>query len=343
MNKIERQTKEINFKGIKTTSKRWSELPVEDYKRIVENYYSYDQTKVDKELVNIINGKSKMSEIYKKHFERIANDTTLWHSKFSINEVLSDRELAGVAYGSTLSNEKVYNKDIVSNVKTFFRLGGKGFASKPSNYPIKSVREMLSKYLPNGGTYYDPCCGWGVRMLGSVNGRSDIAYYGTDVNDKLVVELNKLATNINDLQSFNHDIRCVSATENQQDWNGKVDFVFTSPPYFLLEDYRNGEQSTKDMKEDFESYQKWLYEFMYGMLLNCNNYLKVGGHIAININDYKNFKLFGDTEQLFYQMGNYELIGYEELKNISRPKSTGDFSATCNEDIMVFKKVKELY
>lgn len=333
--------KELEYNGIKTSSKLWVEVPQEIYKNIKENYYGYEQNKVDREIDNILTGKSKMSEIYKKHFEKIANDTVLHHSKFSINEVLNNRELLGAAYGKTLTNQKVYDKDVIANIKTYFRLGGKGFATKPSNYPIQSVKRILEEYLPEGGTYYDPCCGWGVRMLGSINGRNDIKYLGTDVNNKLVKELNKLASDINNKKEFEYDIRCVSSTENQQDWNGKVDFVFTSPPYFLLEDYRNGEQSTKGMKNDIESYHKWLYDYMYCTLLNCNKYLKVGGVMAININAYGKFDLFADTEGLFYQMGNYELLGYEELKNISRIKSTGEMNHGNNEDIMVFRKIRD--
>ena len=49
-----------------------------------------------------------------------------------------------------------------------FGLAGKGVASPPTQFSLKTVDEVLAKYNVNGN-WYDYSCGWGVRLMGVKN------------------------------------------------------------------------------------------------------------------------------------------------------------------------------
>nr|DAF72279.1 MAG TPA: Putative modification methylase [Caudoviricetes sp.] len=236
-------------------------------------------------------------------------------------------------FARTQTNKNVY-PDTMSDVKKLeiaFRLGGKGLASKPSNFPITTADYILNKYNVNGN-YYDPSCGWGVRLLSAL--KNGLNYYGTDPNyllcDRLkdMSELYKDANNIGNVV----DIRVCGSEVYQDDLTNKIGLAFTSPPYFYLEDYKVGEQSW----QEGISYEDWLGNYLEPTINNIYGYLIKDGFMAININNFKNFDLINDTIRIAERNGFY-LIEVERLKNISRVNSKGKFNNN-DEQILVFKK-----
>lgn len=301
-------------------------------KEIRDGFYSEDWDKANIQLEKLLAGGITSNHIYHYYFERIANDTILHHSKWSINEVLESDELIQMLINKTYANEKVYNRDLVNNFKTSLRLGGKGVAVKPPQFPIKKVAELLQHYLPNGGSYYDPCAGWGARLMGAAK-MDNVDYYATDVNVPLVSKLNDLALHISDHQAFKYDIRLSGAEQLQHDWVDKMDLIFTSPPYFDLEDYVHGEQSIKN-----NNYKQWLSNFVEPMLSNNYSYLKPNSFCLMNVNNFKDYDLVGDFIRVAREVG-FEYIGYHVLDNIQRTNSSGGFNDN-SEKILIFKKVE---
>ena len=92
-------------------------------------------------------------------------------------------------------------------------------------------------------------------MLSSL--KHNINYYGTDPNFMLVKKLIKINKNykiVNNLDtscdptghaSLITDIRCQGSEIFIREWTGKMGMIFSSPPYYRLEDYKIGEQSIK--------------------------------------------------------------------------------------------------
>ena len=67
-----------------------------------------------------------------------------------------------------------------------------------------------------------------------------------------------------------------------QQYKGKVDFFFTSPPYFSAEGYSDDENQSY---KKFPDYHLWRDGFLKPTLETAVEYLKSGGHLAFNIAD----------------------------------------------------------
>jgi hypothetical protein len=234
-----------------------------------------------------------------------------------------------------LSSDKVYPKtdSDIKNFEAALRLSGGGVAMKPSNYPIKSVDSILSRYNIND-KYYDFSCGWGVRMLSSL--RNNVEYYGTDPNTLLVERLNQMATDYNTVNgtSAKYDIRCHGSQTFVPEWENTIGVAFSSPPYFNLEDYKIGDQSFKPGT----TYQEWLDTYLRPTIENIKKYLVDDGKMLVNIKDFLDYKLCADTRAIAESLG-FHYVETLTLKNITRPSAKVDLNT--DEGIMVFSKKPE--
>lgn len=318
-------------KTLKTNN--YYELSDEHYENIVnEILYKGDIEGVRENLLKFKNGGTKLSQVNNYYFKDLMFDTKLYHSKWSISEVLQSKELMGYFYYKTLDNKKIF-PDTDSDgrkIQTAFRLGGKGVALKPSNFPIKTVDYILENYNVNGN-YYDPSCGWGVRLLGSL--RKNINYYGCDPNTILCDRLNQLVKEYEDVNGLNCEVT-INPHGSEifvPEWENKMGLCFTSPPYFNLEDYRHGEQSWTEGT----SYDDWLNEYLNPTLENIKRYLINDGYVLFNVSDFNGLSLVADTISAFEKVG-FKHIETLDLKNIKRTNSKGGHNDN-SEGILVFK------
>jgi DNA modification methylase len=61
-----------------------------------------------------------------------------------------------------------------------------------------------------------------------------------------------------------------------------IDSVVTSPPYFADKEYETLKKTSDNM---LDNYQKYLYELLIPVFLECYRILKPGGHLWLNIDD----------------------------------------------------------
>ena len=322
INHLGKTLKSVSFDGI---------INDDIVNEIQNGYYIGSRELAIEQLKNVLNkGMSKTNDIYAYYFERVANDTKMTPDKWTINEALQSRELVQMFYNRTLRNEKMYPDvtKVVPNFRTAIRLGGKGICRKPTQFPIKVMRELLDDYTNPGDLYYDPCCGWGMRML--VSAEKGVKYIGNDVNMDLIAKLNEFGKDINTIKDFKYAIIPQGSEIFLPHLENKVDFIFTSPPYFNLEQY-GGEQLTKKL-----DYAEWLRNFIVPLLQNCKRYIKEDKYILINIKDITGYPIYTDTKKLGMALG-LELVQERDLKQTNRTHMVtkhGDSS----EKIMVFKK-----
>ncbi len=327
--------KTIEYKGRVLNTIHHKEMSHELAQELKEAYYEKPNFElVKKEFKNLANGKVKYTNIERYYFRELMSKVVLHHSKWSIEDVFECKELLELFYSKTLKNDKVFPQDqpLIRNIETAFRLGGKGVAAKPSNFPIKYADEIINTYNINGN-YYDPSCGWGVRLMSSL--RNNVNYFGTDPNYMLVDQLKQLSNDYKEVNPSNNssvDIRACGSEILQEDWINKMGLCFTSPPYFNLEDYKIGEQSWNENV----TYQQWLDNYLSPTLDNIKQYLIEGGHLAININNFDNYNLVEDVMNLATQKG-FVYQTTHTLKNIKRANSNGGLNDN-SEGIMVFKK-----
>jgi hypothetical protein len=153
---------------------------------------------------------------------------------------------------------------------------------------------------------YDPSAGWGGRILGamSVDDRN-IHYIGNDPNTENYIEEigktryeylaeffnNKIpgASNpfwghANTYDIFTTGSEIISEEARFQKYKGKLDFAFTSPPYFDRERYSSDEsQSFKK----FSNYSSWRDGFLKPTLTTVYEYLRNDRYACWNIADIK--------------------------------------------------------
>lgn len=265
--------------------------------------------------------------------------TLIYFNKWSIEEVFEHKPLVEFFMGKANNNKKVF-PDTMTNcqkIETAFRLCGKGVASKPANFPIKTVDEILENYNINNN-YYDFSCGWGARLTSAL--KNKVNYYGTDPNYLLTEKLEQLGKDYKETlkQDTIVDIRTQGSEIFVPEWENKIGVAFSSPPYFYLEDYKIGNQSYKEGT----SYEEWKENYLKPTFRNIYYYLIKEGYFILNINNFKEFNLVEDSIEIAKEIG-FELIGEHKLKNIKRCYGTTsiDNKGGINDNserILVFMK-----
>ena len=336
----------ITHMGKTFKTKHWINISEKECKKIREKYLEKPSNKqVDGQLRKLVDGGKIISHIKNYYFKDLMAKVRLHSARWSIEEMLQCDDLIRYYYSRIMSNKKVYppRKGIHANFASAIRISGGRIAMNPSNFPIKTIDYILGKYNVNG-KYYDFSCGWGVRMLSSL--RNKVDYFGTDPNNLLVDRLHQLAKDydkVNQCSSIT-DIRCAGSEIFVPEWKSTFGCIFSSPPYYILEDYKVGNQSVylppgngKDGKEDgLKSYQKWIETYVEPTVKNCVEYLVDGGYFAINMKNTLSLPMYDDIYGILSNNRQLEFVCEEKLQNIRRPSIKKDINT--DEKIMVFQK-----
>ena len=199
---------------------------------------------------------------------------------------------------------RLYNRKqrIFPSALQVFRLG---LGQPAVNFPpltAKFLYQHFTKHIPQDKKVivYDPSAGWGGRILGAMTTNRELHYIGTDPNpDNLGIYervadyynthcfqsnpfFGKERPNSYEVYSLGSEV--IGDDENFLKYFGKLDFVFTSPPYFNREQYSQDEnQSFKK----FSAYEDWRDNFLKPTLTTAFNFLKNDRYICWNIADIK--------------------------------------------------------
>lgn len=186
----------------------------------------------------------------------------------------------------------------------------------------------IYKYF-NAKRILDISSGWGDRLVGAIGVNAE-CYHGYDPNEcvhkgyKEIIEY--YGVNKNKYIIKKEGFETAKLTE-------MYDIVFTSPPYFNLEKY--SEDTDQSIKK-YTNVNEWKNEFLYKSLHNAWNHIKIGGHMAINIEDIINKK----TGENIYFTEDMVLYATDKLKN---SKYLGIYSFTNDmkiyRPIFIWKKI----
>ncbi|MDC1213860.1 site-specific DNA-methyltransferase [Rhodospirillales bacterium] len=182
-----------------------------------------------------------------------------------------------------------------------FRLGLGLFP--PTNFPPLTAKYLYLKFTEefkgqNRIVIYDPSAGWGGRILGAMSARErKIHYVGTDPNtdhwmpdyDQTKYEYlaeyfngNVRGGRPNTFELFTEGSEVIHKAPKFKKYKGKVDLVFTSPPYFAAEGY--SDDDTQSYKK-FPVYEEWRDGFLRRTLQTAVEYLKPNRYLLWNIAD----------------------------------------------------------
>jgi hypothetical protein len=216
------------------------------------------------------------------------------------------KELDGDTFKFLVRDFQLGQKLFPSGIQAF-RLG---LGQPAVNFPPLTARYLYEHYTNHIKqdtplNIYDPSSGWGGRILGAMSSLKNIHYIGTDPNtDNYIDELGKsryeyvadffnnevLESNPfweeekNTFHYFQMGSELIGKHPDFQQYKGKLDMVFTSPPYFDREQYSDDEEQSF---KAYPKYDDWRDNFLNPTLTNAFNSLREDRYLLWNIADIK--------------------------------------------------------
>ena len=200
---------------------------------------AYPETILQREFKNISKQKgdfsrnpnqNKIIEHFQPHFYR--RERELWNNPKIREKLVANREKYKFK-----PKEELTNKELLQGFKI------SGIHIGYSFFSPFWIKAFIDKY--NIDSIYDPCMGWGHRLLGAKN----ITYIGNDVSIETYQGNKSISKyfNMKDKYFYNNPAEDFIPDH-------KYDAVFTCPPYYDTEIYDSDQTSSVKFKE----YSSWL-------------------------------------------------------------------------------------
>lgn len=195
--------------------------------------------------------------------------------------------------------------------RAVFMVGG---LPNSSFYRPHFAKQIIELTGISHGTLYDPCAGWGGRMLGTV--AAGWEYHACEPNEQTHANLMRMAEFLGIQHRVN--IQCCGAEHNtlQQQY----DVVLTSPPYFNLEVYCDDKSQCY---HQYHTYSKWEQQWLVPLIEHSLQHVNVDGISAWNVMDFGKNSLVQAVTQTHNHMGwqLHSTLGFKSpLNNIRKLK-----------------------
>ena len=194
-----------------------------------------------------------------------------------------------------------------------------------SNFRPTAAHAIYDIFLEDfNATVWDPCAGFGGRMLGALKADKVKTYIGNDPSTAAYIGLISCLQHIEEQDSkLGKNIHLLKATAEEVEHpllkDSSIDLVFTSPPYFDLEKY--SEEDTQSYLK-YPSYDEWLSGFMKTLCEKAYRVLKPGRKFILNINATPtNKSLHYDSLNIALASG-FKLIAVHKYNIFSRYNNT---------------------
>jgi len=199
----------------------------------------------------------------------------------------------------------------------------------PKNFKPSIAKYLIEKYGGKKCSVFDPCCGFGGRLVGAFAAKNCYSYIGTEPEKRTYAGLLKIR---DDLYSLGKDFSINIQNLPIEDFNEniKVDLILTSPPYFDKEKY--SEELTQSHIKN-SRYDKWKENFLRPLANRINSSLKDNGYAIIMLNDYKIYPIKTDFIKIM------ENLGFK-LEETLDYKTSHTYKDKHIEPLLVFKKEK---
>jgi hypothetical protein len=156
-----------------------------------------------------------------------------------------------------------------------------GIAAMGSFFKPVVAKTIYSHWVKDGQVIYDYSAGFGGRLLGFHATGLKAKYIGTDTNTETYNGLCKMRDEL----GINADIYNVPSEDFIPE---KIDFAFSSPPYFNHEIYCD--EDTQSYNK-YPKYEDWLEQYWGKTVQNIKCSLNEGGIFAINAGNFSNPKM----------------------------------------------------
>jgi hypothetical protein len=197
----------------------------------------------------------------------------------------------------------------------------------------------LNKSVLHGTKIFTPTLGWTSYCYGFLDCPEVVEYVGTDVIDTVCKKTEAFAKNRYPDKKI--DIYCQPSeilfrnASFLKKYREHFDVVFFSPPYYRLELYKGGQQST----DVYKTYEEWLVGYWEETIKLCYHVLQKHGQLCYILSGYgsentkEQYDLLKDMNEITKK--------YFRIKN-SQPMYNKDVHSTdhkeTNEKIVIFRK-----
>lgn len=211
-----------------------------------------------------------------------------------------------------------------------------GLAYTVSTFKPVIAKFVYEKYVPKNGRVWDYSAGWGARSIAA--GSLDMEYYGFDPST--YNHINQLMNFFNIKgKVFGECSENTDAYSQIGELKNTFDISFSSPPYFVLENY-----SSKETQSDirYSNYEEWLDKFWKKLAENNIEFiLKPDGIFGVVIVEkVKKHQIGQDMISICEKLGLsfIEKIPFKTSRShLSSKKETKSITKTT-EGIYLFKK-----
>jgi SAM-dependent methyltransferase len=206
----------------------------------------------------------KLLDHHMPHFWQVAN-----YKGISVVACMTREDLTKACFANLRGHSTPYKSEI-RRMLVF----SCGLAS------VTKYRATMAKYIvrTHGAvSVLDPCIGWGGRMIGAL--AAGAAYTGCDPDPNTFRGLQGILSDIHK----DANIHCLPAEDFVRTLpSASFDMVLTSPPYYNLELYTAGEQSTLA-----RTWDEWVREWLRPVIQQCLRCLKPTGKSCWSVKNFK--------------------------------------------------------
>ncbi len=186
--------------------------------------------------------------------------------------------------------------------------------------PVTIYSPLMTRSILNElgcKTVFDPCIGWGGRMLGTCS--IDGEYTGCEPYTKTYNGLEKLKDTLHliNVTIFNSQVEDMLVSDDLKD--KMFDCCLTSPPYYDLEVY--GDEETQSIN-NYKSYDEWLEKFIQPIIKYVSEHCtKYSIWSVKNFKTDKNYNLYDDIVEIHIKYGWEYHTEYSVKKNTKNDKN----------------------
>ena len=215
-----------------------------------------------------------------------------------------------------LQNVKMHSTPYVSELRRMLTMmGGLGNVTKYGAATTKAIVQFFDAKL-----VLDPCIGWGGRMLGTLAADTDTYYVGCEPDTTTFAALDAIVADpvmYADTDRVHLLPQTIEDSLLEIQEMPKFDMVLTSPPYFNLEIYTAGDQSTIK----YPTWNDWVTKWLRPTILGCLAALKPTGTSCWSVKNFRTDKAYplADTVKKIHEIAGWRLVKTVAMTGSARP------------------------
>ena len=274
---------------------------------------------VDNEVIHIdtrTRPGHKILDHHMPHFYDVKN-----YKGKSVKSMFTQAVLEKALFANALMHSTPYKSEIRRMITM---TGGLGSVTKYRTVTAKALVQFFK-----AKRVFDPCTGWGGRLLGCLAAADDTYYVGCEPDKNTYQGLINILEDDTiplDTRARARIIHKPAELVLQDDIvpMEQFDMVLTSPPYFNLEQYTDSNQQSITT---FTKWEEWLEKWLKPVILSSLAALKPGGVSCWSVKNFKSDKFYAlaDATKKIHTDAGWTLVKVVAMTGSARP-------GTCKGD-----------